>query len=89
MIKANKKAKSTNYDQDIMNDLYENGKLKDHIDCKEYILKYFCPTTSGTHILFKDNKPTIIQNDTMKLVYLDRFPTDIAKWYKNAPSQKN
>ena len=88
MIKPNKKAKSTNYDQDKMNDLYENGQLKDHIDCKEYILKYFCPTTSGTHILFKDNKPTIIQNDTMKLVYLDRFPTDIAKWYKKCTKPK-
>jgi hypothetical protein len=36
----NKKT-STNFDFKAMRDLYENGPLKDHLDCKKYIEKYY------------------------------------------------
>jgi len=64
-----------------MHDLYDNGLLKDNLDCKTYISKYFIPTTVGTHILIEHGKPTIIQDQTMKTVYLKRFNKDITKWY--------
>ena len=32
--------KIENFDFKTMRDLYENGKLKDHIDCKKYIEKF-------------------------------------------------
>ena len=32
-----------------MNQLYENGQLKDHLDCKNYISNYFHPLNNGTH----------------------------------------
>ena len=64
-----------------MKNQYENGMLKEHLDCKNYIGKYFYPTTSGTHVLFEDGKPTVIQDETMKKVYLGRFDKQISKWY--------
>ena len=64
-----------------MNELFDNGLLKDHLDCKNYIAKYFHPTTSGTHILFESGKPLIIQDETMKKVYISRFKKEVGKWY--------
>jgi hypothetical protein len=65
-----------------MNDIYETGTLRDHLDCKKYISRFFVPTTSNSHVLIEDGKVTIIQKDSMKDVYLARFPKDIATWYK-------
>jgi len=64
-----------------MNDLYENGQLKERLDCKNYILDYFIPTTKGTHVLNDCDALEILQKDTFKEVYLKRFPKDIQKWY--------
>ena len=64
-----------------MKDLFTNGMLKDHLDCKNYTSTYFYPTTAGTHILFEEGKPTIIQDETMKKVYLARFEKSISKYY--------
>jgi hypothetical protein len=65
-----------------MNKLYEEGKLKDHLDCKQYIAKFFFPTKAGTHVLVENGKIEIIQKETFKEVYLSRFPKDIQHWYK-------
>ena len=64
-----------------MNELYDSGQLKDHLDCKTYILDYFIPTTKGTHVLNDADSLEIIQKDTFKEVYLKRFPKDIQKWF--------
>ena len=49
---------------------------------KDYVSKYFVPSTTGAHILIENKDVHIIQNETMKQVYLSRFPDSIAKWYQ-------
>jgi hypothetical protein len=71
-----------------MRDLYENGKLKDHIDCKKYIEKFFVPLTNGSHAFIENGKLEMINNDSMRIVYLNRFEDDIKKWYEKK-YQKN
>jgi hypothetical protein len=67
--------------------LFDEGLLKNHLDCKNYINKFFHPTTTGTHILFVNGKPEIVQNETMSSVYVNRFDPEtedkqiIKKWY--------
>lgn len=73
---------------DKMNNLHDNGKLKDHLDCKNYILKYFTPTKNGTHILIENDTMEIIQKDTFKEVYLLRFPKLIKLWYNTKTTPK-
>ena len=65
-----------------MHNLYDNGMLKDRLDCKNYVGKYFYPLTCGTHAMIEDDEVTIIQKETMNDVYLQRFNDDIKKWYK-------
>ena len=65
-----------------INNKYKNGQLKDHLDCKNYIGKFFYPLTNGTHALVENNDVTIIQDDTMRKVYLKRFPKDVKIWYE-------
>lgn len=65
---------------------------------KQYISNNIHPTFNGTHVIFEDGKPEIIQNDTMNSVYLPRFiiideETDYAdhtlkEWYKRATIPK-
>jgi hypothetical protein len=38
--------------------------------------------------LLQNGKITIVQRDTMKDVYLERFPDDIKKWYKTQTSPR-
>jgi hypothetical protein len=63
---------------------YEHGKLRDYLDCKQYILSHFCPTTDGQHVFYEinDSKPEIVQEQTFNTVYLARFPKELQKWYK-------
>jgi hypothetical protein len=56
--------------------------LKDHLDAKNYISKFFIPLTNGEHANIQGDVITIIPKETMKEVYLARFPADIQKWYK-------
>ncbi len=62
-----------------LNNHYDNGLLKDHLDAKEYIEKYTFPLTNGEHAIFEEGKVTILPDITMKNVYLNRFPDDICK----------
>jgi hypothetical protein len=80
-INKNVENETTEFNWQTMHDLYDNGPLKEHIDCKNYISKYFIPTTIGTHIHLEHGKPTILQDVTMKAVYLKRFKKDISKWF--------
>jgi hypothetical protein len=83
-----KKNEISEFDWTTMNDLFNNGNMKDHLDCKNYISKYFIPTTIGTHVLIENGKPIIIQDATMKTVYLKRFNIDIRKWYNETTIPK-
>jgi len=74
--------KKQSFDFKKMRDLYTNGKLKDHLDTKNYISKYFIPLTNGAHAIIENGKLEMINNDSMKTVYLDRFEDDVKKWYK-------
>jgi hypothetical protein len=65
-----------------MKSLYDNGLLKDHIDCKQYISKYIFPLLNGTHAMVENEQVTIVQKETMNEVYISRFPKDIKNWYK-------
>lgn len=42
-----------------LNNHYDNGLLKDHLDAKEYIEKYMCPLTNGEHAVFVYVTPDI------------------------------
>eukprot|EP01038_Epipyxis_sp_PR26KG_P015653 gene15653-21170_t len=66
-----------------MRDLYDNGPLKDHLDCKNYIEKYFVSLTNGGHVYIEDGKIEMINNnnESMGIVYLERFEDEIKKWY--------
>ena len=70
------------FNWNTMKTLYDTGILKDRLDCKNYISTFFIPTTSATHVLMENGKPTIIQKDIMTDVYLNRFKDDIKTWYK-------
>ena len=65
-----------------MNKKYSDGLLKDHLDCKNYISQFFIPLKNGSHALIENNLVNIIQKETMKEVYLQRFEKDIQNWYK-------
>lgn len=58
----------------------DNSKPK-YDKTKKYINDHFVPTTSATHILVEGSNTTILQDETFKKVYLNRFPDVIAKWY--------
>ena len=74
----NKKT-SSNFDFKTMRDLYDNGPLKDHLDCKNYIEKYFVPLTNGGHVYIEDGKIEMINNESMGIVYLERFEDEKLK----------
>ena len=77
-----------------LEDKYNNGLLKDHLDAKQYILKYFAPLTNGQHVHFKtgsDDPETefeYLSKETMNEVYLNRFENDIKLWYKKKTHPK-
>lgn len=65
-----------------MKSLYDNGMLKDHMDCKQYIAKFIFPLLNGTYALAEGENVTIMQKETINEVYLSRFPKDIKTWFK-------
>jgi len=72
-----------------LNNLFNNGPLKDHQDAKNYISGYFFPLINGTHALIENNDLTIIQDETLRKVYLARFPKQIKKFYLEETIPKN
>jgi len=72
--------------------LIKNGTQEEMEDCylgvKNYILKFFCPLTTGQHALIKNNEISIIAKETMKDVYLKRWDIKIKKWYEKDVNPK-
>lgn len=54
-----------------------SGVLKNHLEANNYVEKYFCPLTNGEHALLQSSKLTIVPAETMRTVYLNRFPDEI------------
>lgn len=46
--------------------------------------KFFCPLINGEHALIQEDDVTVVPKGTMKDVYVERFPDDIKKWYKES-----
>ena len=88
IINKMQQEKTQNFDFKTMRDLYDNGPLKDRLDCKNYIEKFFIPLTNGSHAFIEDGKVEMINNESMRNVYLNRFEDDIKKWYEKRPFQK-
>ena len=63
-------------------DLYNNGMLKNHLDCKQYVSKYMYPTYSGNHIVFQGGKAVMYKNEDFVRVYMGRLEKDIVQYYK-------
>lgn len=50
-------------------------------DQKNYIDKFFVPLTNGSHCVFEDGKYTVVPDDVVKKVYLNRFDDKLKKYY--------
>jgi hypothetical protein len=61
--------------------LYLEGALKDHLDCKQYIMKCIFPTKDGLHFVRDNNKFVSYSKEVLRDVYFNRLPKDIQKWY--------
>jgi hypothetical protein len=64
-----------------MRDNYNNGMLKDHNDCKNYISQFFTPLMNGTHALIENGQVSIVQDEIFNKVYMKRFEKDVIAWY--------
>ena len=69
--------------------LYDNGQLKDHLDAKNYVSKYFYASSDGTILMWDRMKDVNdrwffqpLKFDTFNNVYGKRFPPDIFKWFQ-------
>lgn len=59
-------------------------------DQKNYINKFFIPLTNGSHCLLENGKYTIVADDVMKKVYLNRLDAKLKNYYtKENTSIKN
>jgi len=71
----------------MVSDKFSFKKLIDYIDndeikeAKKYISKFFTRCTNSKHILNENNKFTVINAKVFNTVYLNRFGTDIKRWY--------
>ena len=72
-----------NFSLSKVKDLYDNGQLKDHIDCKNYVSSYLYPLNNGDHAYYDvaNNEIKIISDDVLRKTRLNRMPLKIKKWY--------
>lgn len=84
----NNQQQNSEFDFDEYRRLFNDGMLKDNLDAKNYILKFFCPLTTGQHALIEKNEISIIAKDTMREVYMERWDDKIKKWYKKETNPK-
>lgn len=63
--------------------LYDEGLLKNHLDSKEYLQKFFFPTLEGNHFIWNgvDNCFKNYSKEMIRDVYLNRLPKDLQTWY--------
>ena len=72
-----------NFSLSKVKDLYDNGQLKDHIDCKNYVSSYLYPLNNGDHAYYDvaNNEIKIISDDVLRKTRLNRMPLKIKKYY--------
>lgn len=76
------------FDFDECRRLFNDGMLKDHLDAKNYISKFFCPLISGQHTLIENNSVTLVTDDVMRNVYMKRWDKSLVKWYNTETNPK-
>ncbi len=62
--------------------LFNDGMLKDHLDAKNYISKFFCPLTTGQHALIENNSVTLVSDDVMRNVFMKRWANNDENMYQ-------
>jgi hypothetical protein len=80
--------KNQEFDFDECRRLFNDGMLKDHLDAKNYISKFFCPLISGQHTLIENNSVTLVADDVMRNVYMKRWDKKIREWYNTETNPK-
>ena len=69
--------------------LFNHGMLKDHLDVKNYIQKFFTPLISGQHVLIENNNVTLVSDEIMRKVFMRRWDKKISQWYDSETIPKN
>lgn len=72
---------TTKFNLEKAHEHFQTGPLKDHLDCKNYILKYFYPTEDGLHFVWNGSEFVVYSKETLRDVYLNRLDGSIQKWY--------
>lgn len=70
-----------NFDLKEAKRLYDEGMLKEHLDAKNYIAKYFFPTRTGTHFVWQDNTFAQYTKENLRDAYFNRLPKELGTWY--------
>ena len=78
----------TEYDVEEYRKLFKDGMLKDNLDAKNYISKFFYPLTTGQHALIEKGTISLIANDVMNQVNIKRWDKNIKKWYETETNPK-
>lgn len=78
----------TEYDVEEYRRLFKEGMLKDNLDAKNYISKFFHPLTTGQHALIEKGTISLIGNDIMNQVNIKRWDKNIKKWYEMETNPK-
>lgn len=72
----------SSFDFKKLQKMFYDGMSQDNWEAKNYVSKFFIPLTNGEHAYVQGDKITVMPKETMREVYLARFPDDIQKWYK-------
>lgn len=71
-------------------DLFQNGMLKDNLDCKQYIEPYVYPLITGEQGFYDAHKKVILMmtKEQVKSAHFDGLPKIISDWWFKTPRQK-
>ena len=64
-----------------LRDLFEHGKLRDNLDAKAYIDKYFFIGKGNKYIFWTENRFEMYDKITFTDMYLNRFPKKIKQYF--------
>lgn len=71
-----------NFDLKEATKLWKEGVQNDLYDgCKNYIKRFWFPTTKGEHFLLKDNQFVCLSQEEAQRTYFNRLPKEIKIWY--------
>ena len=64
----------------VLKELYINGNLKDNMDAKNYLLKFFYPLSNGMIMFVSNNKKTMLSEVIFRSTY-SRIGSPLMKWF--------